>query len=450
MRNYKERGWDAVKKNPARLFFIAYLVAILFGAFLLSMPFSSSEGVFTNYIDTVFTATSAICVTGLVTLVTASYWSIWGKIIIISLIQLGGLGVVTAFGAIGLIINKRFSVRERMIIAEEKNSSSLQGMIKLIKFVLLATFTIEGIGAILLSFTFIPDYGIKKGIMYSIYHAISAFCNAGFDIIGPDSLIPYQENTNVILVISLLIIFGGLGFVVYKDILNRNKNNRLKLHTKLVLISTFLLLFVPTIIFVLIEWNNPETIGNLSIKGKFLSAFFQSVTTRTAGFFSIQQGQIRDGSFLLTNFLMFIGGAPAGTAGGFKITTFLALIFAMLSNIFKSKDVTVFRRRISKDIVEKSLSILMVSFIWIITVTFILTITDPLLKVGDLFYEVISAYGTVGLTRGITPSLSSIGKILVAFTMLFGKIGPIAMVYTFSKNRPIKKFREAEENILVG
>lgn len=450
MKIYSKKKKKYVKKNPAKLFFMGYVIAILIGGLLLSMPFSSADRVFTNPVDTIFTATSAVCVTGLTTMITASYWSAFGKLVIIILIQLGGLGVVTAAGAIGLLINKRFSMMDRMYIAEEKNSASIQGMVKLLKYVIYATFTIEGVGAILLSFRFIPEFGFLKGVIYSIFHAISAYCNAGFDILGDSSLVAYRSSPLIIMTISFLIIFGGLGFTVYSDITEKRKFKRLKLHTKIVLSFTLVLLLVPSIIFLIAEWNNPTTIGNLNFGGKLLSAFFQSVTTRTAGFFSMNQATMRHASYIMTIILMFIGGAPAGTAGGLKITTIFALIVATRANLRKEKDVTCFHRRIPKDIIEKSMTIFFVSIIWIAGALVIMSISDANKNLSDLIYEVISAYGTVGLTRGITPDLSIVGKFVIVFTMIFGKIGPIAMVYVFSNRDYRSPIREAEENILVG
>lgn len=441
---------EVVQKNPAKLFLYAYLITILIGGFLLALPVSTIGRESTNLVDALFTATSAVCVTGLTPVVTAAHWSAFGKVVILILIQLGGLGIITAAGAIGLLLNKRFSVQERMYLAEEKNTLSLQGMVKLLKYVIIATFTIEGIGAILLSIRFIPQYGLGRGIAYSIFHAISAFCNAGFDILGETSLMPYQSDVFVTLVISALIILSGLGFMVYSDILRVKKFMSLRLHTKIVLVSTAILLVVPTILFLIIEWSNVETIGQLSTSGKITSSFFQSVTTRTAGFFSIDQASLRNGSLLLTIALMFIGGAPAGTAGGLKVTTMVTLILAMVANVRKNKDVTAFRRRIPQDVVQKALTIFFISVLWIFMTLLVLSITENGLAITDLLYETISAYGTVGLSTGITGRLTELGKIAISFTMLFGKLGPITMVYAFARRTNNKAYREAEERILVG
>ncbi|MDO5026998.1 MAG: TrkH family potassium uptake protein [Tissierellia bacterium] len=436
--------------NPAKVFFFTYLTAILIGGALLSLPISSVTRSFTNPLDTTFTAASAVCVTGLAVKVTASYWSVFGKIVIITLIQLGGLGVVTAAVALGLILNKKFSVKDRLYIAEEKNAATIHGMIKLIKYVLATTFIIEGVGAIILAFRFVPEYGFFKGLAYSIFHAISAFCNAGFDILGSISLAKYVSDPFVSFTIMILIILAGLGFTVYKDILKNRKFKKFRLHTKIVLVMYALLIVIPALIFLLVEWNNPKTIANLSPGAKLIASLFQAVTTRTAGFFTVDQAGVTNTTLLITMFLMFIGGAPAGTAGGLKVTTFFTLFQATKASLRKQKDVTAFQRRIPTDIIGKAMAIFMVSIIWVGVATVILTISDKGNSISNLLFEVVSAYGTVGLSRGITPSLSIIGKLTIMLTMIFGKIGPLTMVYVFSNKSSSNAYREAEENILVG
>lgn len=450
MNTIMKKKKEKAKKNPAKQFFIAYLITILIGGGLLMLPISTASGEFSNPINAIFTATSAVCVTGLVTYVTATYWTWFGKLVIIILIQLGGLGVVTAGGALGLAINKKFNLKDRMYIAEEKNSDSLTGMVKLMKYVLASTFIIEGTGALLLAFQFVPDYGLGKGILYALFHSISAFCNAGFDLIGAESLVPYQNNALVSLTISTLIVLGGLGFVVYRDVLTTRKWKNFKLHTKLVLSGTFIIIVVPAIFIMIVEWNNPGTLGKLSFGGKVLTSIFQSVTPRTAGFFSIDQGAITNATLVLTIVLMFVGGAPAGTAGGLKVTTLLSMMFSARSNIRKEEDVTVFKRRIPRDTINKAYTIFFVSIFWLFFAIMILNITDGDKALSDITYELISAYGTVGLSRGITPYVTDIGKIVLMLTMIFGKIGPLSMVYVFMQKTSKNIVKEAEENILVG
>lgn len=450
MEEFERKKGRVRTKNPASLFLYSYFSIILIGALLLSFPISSSSGMWTSFIDSFFTAASALCVTGLSIHVTATYWSIFGKAVILLLIQLGGLGIVTAAGSIALVFNRKFSIQESLYIAEERNTSGLRDVAKFMFFVFKLTLIFEFLGALLLSFDFVPRFGFIKGSFFSVFHSISAFCNAGFDLISHDSMASFILNPLVNIVLMVLIVFGGLGFVVYQDILVAKKWRKLGVHTKLVLTSTLFFIILPGLLFLVLEWGNPNTLGPLSIGGKMLAAGFQSVTTRTAGFCTINQSYLMPSSFLLTLFLMFIGGAPAGTAGGFKLTTFLILILSFRKTVKKEQHISAFKRTVPRSTVEKALAILVISLIWVGSVIFILTITDCYLGLSDIVFEVISAYGTVGLSRGITTLLSPLAKILVAMTMIFGKIGPLAMVYSFTAKTKSKAYKEAETAILVG
>lgn len=440
-----------ISKKPARLILFMYLITIAVGTILLTLPISSSTGQWTNIMDALFTTVSAVCVTGLTTVVTAFHWSAFGKFVIISLIQLGGLGVMTAASLVALIFNKKVSISDRIKLSEEKNASSIEGIVRIIKFIIISTFIVEGIGALFLSFTFVKDFGMLRGIMYSIFHAISAFCNAGFDIIGEQSLIPYATNINISLVISSLIIVGGIGHIVISEIINKKFNfKRYNVHVKLTLLVTMILLVFPTIIFVLIEFNNPETLGNYNIFEKFIVAFFQSTTTRTAGFFSSNQAMYLNASVIITIILMFIGGSPASTAGGFKTTTFAALFLITKSNVKKEKDINIFKRRLPEEISQKVIAIFTISLAWIVSVVFLVSLFEPNISSLDIVYEVISAYATVGLTRGITPDLSTISQLLIALTMLFGKVGPISIIVAFINSDRHKSYRQQKDTILIG
>ncbi|MDO4779031.1 MAG: potassium transporter TrkG [Tissierellia bacterium] len=438
-------------KNPAKLIFNVYLLLIFFGSIVLWLPISSESGQFTNFIDAFFTTTSSLCVTGLSTVTTAQHWNLFGKIFILILIQLGGLGVMTAAAAVGLILNKKITVTQRMNLAEEKNTLTISGIIRLLKYIFVATFLIEMVGAIFLSFTFIPEFGFIKGIWYSLFHSISAFCNAGFDIIGDSSLAPYSGNFGLLFPIMLLIIGGGLGFGVFRDIIGKKfKFSQFALHSKIVVVGTLILVFIPAIIILVLEWNNPQTIGNFSVGKKLLTALFESVTPRTAGFASLDQHSFKATSTMIVILLMFIGGAPAGTAGGFKITTMATIFLIAKANIKNEKDMTIFRRRLPEETARKAVTIFLISWIWIVVTIFVLTMTEGGKSLTDITYEVVSAYGTVGLTRGLTAELSIIGKILISATMVFGKIGPLAMVVAFTNKKAPLAYREAEESIIVG
>lgn len=439
------------KKRPTRLILFMYLATIFIATILLMLPIASVDGVWTNPIDAFFTAVSAVCVTGLVTVTTATHWTIFGKIIIIILIQLGGLGVMTAASVVALLLNKKVSISSRLNLSEEKNALTIEGIVRIIKFVIFSTLFFEAIGAILLSFTFVPDFGVIKGVAFSIFHAISAYCNAGFDIIGGSSLLPYATSINVSIVVPLLIIIGGLGYPVFTDLLeNKFEYRKYTTHTKLVLTMTGILLLVPALMFLILEFNNPLTLGKYNIFEKLLTSFFQSTTLRTAGFFTIEQQSFVNASAVLMLGLMFIGGSPAGTAGGFKTTSFAALLLITRSNIRKEKSPTLYNTRLPENVGLKVTSILTISILWIILAIFLLSISDPQFTTLDVAYEVISAYATVGLTRGITPTLSAAGKLIISVTMLFGKVGPLSMILAFAKSYKAKSFREREENILIG
>ncbi|MFM1524292.1 MULTISPECIES: TrkH family potassium uptake protein [Helcococcus] len=438
-------------KNATRFILNMYILIIIIGAFILMLPISSNSGNFTSLMDALFTTVSAICVTGLTTVTTATHWSVIGKFVIIILIQLGGLGIMTAASIISLIFNKKMSISDRLHLSEEKNTVSIQGIIRLIKFIIYSTFIIEAVGAIFFMFTFIPEYGLIKGVAYSFFHSISAFCNAGFDIIGSESLTKYALNVNVSLVISVLIIVGGIGYKVITELLEKKLNfKKYTLHTKLVIIMTISLLIFPTIFFMIVEWNNPETLGQYGFFGKLLVSFFESTTLRTAGFFTTNQKMYSNASSLIMILMMFIGGSPAGTAGGFKTTSFASMFLITKSNVKQEKNIVVFKRTISSQITKKIITLFTISIAWIFTITILMSITDSSKDFIDVLYEILSAYGTVGLTRGITPDLSALGKIFIMATMIFGKIGPISMIYAFiGKSKP-KTFKEQEENILIG
>lgn len=440
-----------LEKRPTRLILLMYLAIILIGTSLLVLPISSSAGEFTNIIDAAFTTVSATCVTGLVSLTTASHWSSFGKIVIIILIQLGGLGVMTAASFISLLLNKKISLTERINLTEERNTSSISGIVRLVKFILYSTFLIEGIGAILLAFSFVSEFGFIKGIGYSIFHSISAYCNAGFDIIGENSLSAYATNINISLVISTLIILAGLGYVVLDEIRKNGLSwKKYKLHSKLVLIITATLLIIPTIMFIMIEYNNPQTLGKYGLANKFLVAFFQSTTLRTAGFFTSPQNMYMNASIVMMLVLMFIGGSPAGTAGGFKTTSFAALFFITRANVYKDKEINVMNKRLSQDVVTKVTSIFTISMAWIMASYFLVSLFEPNMPSLDIIYEVISAYATVGLTRGITANLGVLSKIVIMATMLFGKVGPLSIIMALSRKSCPKSYKYQEEKIMIG
>ncbi len=423
-----------------------FLTAILVGGILLTLPIAAADGKCTNFLDAIFTSTTSICVTGLTTVVTASHWSLFGKVVILILIQFGGLGVVTFTTSILLILRKRITLKDRLLIQDAYNLDTLQGLVKLTKHIIKGTILIEGIGAILYMFRFIPDYGPVKGVGISIFTAISAFCNAGIDLIGADSLQPYQLSPVINITTMLLIIIGGIGFPVWWDIIatvRRRAKEKIKgkvllrkmeLHTKVVLTTTLILIFGGGLLVFILEYNNSATIGSMSLGNKIMASMFQSVTTRTAGFFTIPQGQMHESTSLVSIILMFIGGSPSGTAGGIKTVTVTILIMAIWSSIRNKQDVELFKRQVTDGFVKKSMTVFGLSFLVLLTSTVILTITEHFHFI-DIMYETTSAIATVGLTRGITADLSAVGKLIIIITMYLGRIGPITLALAFNSRK---------------
>ncbi len=421
---------------------LSFLFAILVGALILMLPISSAEGKVTPFIDAVFTATTSVCVTGLVVVDTYAYWSTFGQIVILMLIQLGGLGVVTFTMTVLMITGRRITLKDRLLLEDAFNMDTMQGIIRFLRTVLKYTILVEGIGALLYMVSFVPEFG-AKGIWYAVFTSISAFCNAGIDIIGPDSLMPYVNHIWINLVTMFLIIAGGIGFIVWRDVgqvLCRFRNReipfkwifqKLSLHSKLALVSTAVFVLGGAVLFFVLEYTNPETIGNLRLHEKVLASLFQSVTTRTAGFASIPQQGLRNSSVLVSMVLMFIGGSPVGTAGGVKTVTIAVLMLTALSTAKGSRYVTAFRRTIPLITIRKALAVTMISFIMLGIGTILFSVVQPG-NFSDLAFEITSAIGTAGLSRGFTSSLNLAGKITICCYMYLGRVGPISMAIAFS------------------
>lgn len=439
------------KLSRNQILALGFFIIILIGAIILSLPISISNNKKISFLDAMFTATSAVCVTGLIAVDTGTYWTAFGKFVIISLIQVGGLGFMTLSTLGVIIMGKKISFSERLLIKESINSGKLSGVVKLSKNIVLIALSIELIGALLLSFVFIPERGFLVGIAYSLFHSISAFCNAGFDIFGNfSSLTMYKTDYLINIVIMMLIILGGLGFATMIDIKEKKKFKRFSLHTKIVCITTALLILIPTVIFFIIEFNNPKTIGDLNIADKILVSLFQIVSPRTAGFNTINLADMKDGTKFLTIVLMFIGGSPASTAGGFKTTTFAIIIIAVISLIKEREHIEAFGRTISYKILNKALIILCIGFFLIFTGTMILSIANQQFDFLTILYEVTSAYGTVGLTLGITTQIDAISKIVLMIIMFLGRVGSLTILYAFITNTNNCKYLYPKEDITVG
>lgn len=439
------------KLNPAQILVLGFAGLIIIGGILLNLPIASVDGESIGFIDSLFTSASAVCVTGLVVVNTATYWTLFGKIVILMLIQMGGLGFMTMATLVALLIGKRITLRQRLVIQEGLNQFSLEGVVKLTKYVIMSTLIIEAIGAIILSTRFVPIYGIKNGIWYSIFHSISAFCNAGFDITG-NSIVPFVGDAVVNITLALLIIIGGLGYTVYID-LTRNKEFKSNtLHTKFVLLSTAILLITGFVFILIIEYNNPKTLGNLPFIDKITASMFQAVVPRTAGFNSIDIGGLTKATSFLMIILMFIGGSPGSTAGGIKTTTFGVIILTIYSILKGKSDVDVFRKRIPYELIFRALAVLGISLFLVVFVTMILTLTESENSFLDLLFETTSAFATVGLTRGVTSDLSSIGRLILIFTMFTGRLGPLTLGFALAKRQDKDKgnFRYPEGKIMIG
>lgn len=438
--------------NTAEILVLGFALVILLGAILLNMPFASKSGESVGFVNALFTAASAVAVTGLVVKDTLTHWTTFGHVIILALIQIGGLGIITMGTLFALILGRRINFRQRVVMQEAMNKITVNGVVKLAKYILIMTFMVEGIGAIILATRLIPYAdSVGQGIWLSVFHSISAFCNAGFDLIGNfQSLTPFVEDPIVTLTVSALIIIGGLGFVVIFELLDKKSLKKLSVHSKIVLNMTFFLLLSGYIIVLALEWNNPATMGDLSIGGKFLSGFFHSVTPRTAGFNTLPMEQLNMGTIVMTMLFMFIGAGSAGTAGGVKVTTIGVIILTIVSTLRGRKETEGFKRVLPRDLVNKSLTIIGIAITWVILVTFVLSITEDA-DFMSIFFEVISAFGTVGLSLGITGSLSTIGKIVITITMFLGRIGPLTIFMALAQRLQVpSSIQYPDEEIMIG
>ncbi len=441
--------------SSTQMILIGFLIIILTGSILLHFPVSSASGKSVKFIDAFFTATTATCVTGLVTLPTVSAWSPFGQAVILILIQIGGLGLIAIATGIVVMMGKRVGISNRILIQDSFNLNSLSGIIRFIKKVLIGTFIIEGIGALLYMTVFVPEFGIK-GIWISVFNSVSAFCNAGIDIISENSLCDYALNPVINMTTSLLIISGGIGFVVWWDVLRiiKDKKHRhlrfLTLHSKIALSVTLFLIIAGTILFLIFEYDNPLTMCNYTLMEKIEVAFFQSVTTRTAGFATIPQEYLTDSSAIVSLILMFIGGSPVGTAGGIKTVTFLVLFATTFCVIRNKRTVDVFNRQISEQVIKKAMAVFCASFAVMAISTLLLSAVSKA-EFLDVIYETVSATATVGLTRNFTSSLNTLGKIIIITTMYFGRVGPISLLVAFNIKKGSKNIIENPvEEISVG
>lgn len=434
---------------------LGFLVIITVGTILLMLPVSSASGEFTSPLTAAFTAVSATCVTGLVVVESGLYWSVFGKCVIILLIQIGGLGFMTMAVLLSIIVRRHLSPRDRVLVAASYGINDYGGVNVLVKRILLGTLAIEGTGALLLSIRFIPDYGVGRGLAYSAFHSISAFCNAGFDILGNgDSIGAYAKDPLVSLTLMLLILLGGIGFPVWNEFIGRKKRQRLSVYTKFVLILSAVYVIGGALIVALLEWNNPETLGEMSFGSKILNSFFQSVTWRTAGFAAVDNAALTEGTKLAGIFMMFSGGASASTAGGVKIATIGIIMLAAYTVAVGRNEIYFMRRRIPLHTVLRALSLVVIQIMLTVVATLICSAACADLGASgiDILYEVVSAGATVGLTAGLTPSLPVVAKIVIMFMMYFGRVGILTVTCSILGNSTESKqtITYPDANILIG
>lgn len=448
--NLFKRSNRILELNPAHILIFGFLGLIFLGTLLLMLPMSTEDRHHLAFIDALFEATSAVCVTGLAVVDTGTTFTLFGQVILLILVQLGGWGFMTSGILMFLILGKRIGLKERLILKESINSFSLQGIISLVQRIIVITLLVEFLGATILDIRWSSEMPWQKAIYYGIFHSISAFNNAGFGL-EPDSLSKWVGDPTVNIIITLLFILGGIGYTVILDIFEKKTFRKLSLHTKLALFVTLILNTVSLFVILGLEYNNPATLGLLPLGDKLWASYFQGVVPRTAGFNTIDIGQMTSSSQVYMIGLMFIGASSGSTGGGIKITTAALLLLALWSVITNKRDVSLFKRRIPQDQIHRALSIAISALLFIFTIFFLLTITEKGTEISRILFETVSAFGTVGLSAGLTGDLSPSGRILITIMMFIGRIGPLTMAFALVINEKNKSMiRYAEEKILIG
>ena len=458
----KTKSPRKVRLSTMQIIALGFFGVIFLGGLILWLPVCNQKPI--AFIDALFTSVTSVCVTGLVTVVPAEQFTLLGKIVVLILIQIGGLGVIACTAAFFLLLRKRITMKGRIMIQQAYGLDTLSGMVRFVIRILKGTFLVEGIGAVLFAIKFVPEFGAARGIWYGVFHSVSAFCNAGIDIIGDSSFIRYVDSPLVNFTTMFLIVMGGLGFPVWYDVITtvrqegakkvprRRFLTRLGLQSKIVLTMTAFLILAGALGFFALEFNNPDTIGSLSVPEKAMASAFQSVTTRTAGYASVPQSGLTDSSKMLGCILMFIGGSPAGTAGGIKTTTAAMLLLTAASVLRGRRDTECFGRKLENGVVRSGITIMLLTFLfWLAGVT-ALSVFEPGKDFIDLMYEASSAIGTVGLTADLTPQLTAASHVVLMSMMYVGRIGPVTMALVFAgKADKSAQFRELpEKKIMLG
>lgn len=432
---------------------LGFVTVILLGSLLLTLPVASATGVCVSWFDALFTATSAVCVTGLVVVDTGTTYSTFGHAVLMVLIQIGGLGFMTFLTLLFTMMGRHISLRERIIMRDSMNEDAIGGVVKLIRWVALSAFTVEAAGAALFAVRMVPAYGLGKGLFYSVFHAVSAFCNAGFDLFGEyRSLTGSAGDVLINLTVMMLVVIGGLGFGVLSDIRANRRFSRFRLHTKLVLTSYFILMAAGFVLVLLLEWGNPATLGKLPFGEKLLAALFQSVTWRTAGFNTIDQQALRDCTKLIGGFFMLIGAAPASTGGGIKVTTIAIAVLTVRMVSRGESCIVIFNRRVDRQLIQRTMAILLIAVSVVFVDVCALSLMQPEAAFLDLFYECASAMGTVGISAIGSAALRPFARILIMLTMFIGRLGPLTMALLFANRQAKAKelVRYPEEKIMIG
>ncbi len=441
------------KFSHTRLIAMGYISIIIIGTILLMLPIASKSGESAGFVTALFTAVSTSCVTGLVVVDTATSWTLFGQIVIITLIQIGGLGFMTIATMFSIFLKRKMGLRAREVMVESINTEHIGSIMNLTKKIIAGTAIFEGIGALLLATRFIPEFGWAKGIWYSVFHSISAFCNAGFDLMGIKekytSLVPFADDAVVIFTISFLVIIGGIGFLVWDDISKKKlKFKYYQLHTKIVLTVTAILLAVPTVLFLIFERD--FTNEGVGIGQSILNSIFDSVTARTAGFNSTDTAALAPASKILTVFLMFIGGSPGSTAGGIKTTTLAVIAMSTFNGITHRQSQGIFGRRLEKDAIHKASSVVFTNMSLAIVGIIAILAIQPNLDIGDIIFECVSAIGTVGMTTGITRDLATASRLIIAFLMFCGRVGSVSFALALMEKKAAPPVKNPREKITIG
>ncbi|MBT2257593.1 TrkH family potassium uptake protein [Priestia megaterium] len=434
-----------IKLTPPQLLVSIFGGGIIIGALLLMMPFSTTEPI--RWVDALFTSTSAMTVTGLAVVDTGTRFTVIGQTIIMLLIQIGGLGIMSFAMLIFMMLGKKIGFKERMLVQQALNQTSVGGVVLLVKRLFIFSFLIEFVALIFLAIRWVPEFGWSKGLFFSLFHSISAFNNAGFGLLS-DNLVQYVGDPIINITISFLFIIGGLGFTVLADMWVKKSYRKLTLHSKIMIISTFAINVIAMLFIFFLEYSNSHTLGNLSLGDKVWASYFQAVTTRTAGFNTIDLAHLHDATVFLMVLLMFIGAGSASTGGGIKLTTFVVIVFSVWAFLRSREDIVLLKRRLLPLHVFKALAITMISIMFVFGAIFLLNISENLPFVKIMF-EVVSAFGTVGLSMGATPELSYFGRVIIIFIMFLGKVGPLTLAFSLSKQKR-EAVRYPNEDIMLG